>query len=240
MSYIEKLTTNNLVSFLRFMDCDKEKGARVSITRGVELEYEPNTELLFLQSMANKKKYGFLFSDHGLVQIFIDNDPKTPIVSMASEFGCFEQSASSIQFTKSIIGFMASIFKLDYLKDEFNHRQIILNEINKTIEKTENDKNATDEKIKDAFSALLFMNDDPSKLKEYLKTDYELMRYQNDIQAQNTYLQELYNHKNYHTKIQEYVNELALELFGTSLKTGTTRQDLKTELKNAIDNEFKA
>ncbi|MBQ9790494.1 MAG: hypothetical protein IJW24_02745 [Clostridia bacterium] len=244
MSYIEKLTANNLVSFLRFMDCDKEKGARVSITRGIDLEYEPNTELLFLQSMADKKKYGFLFSDHGLVQIFIDNNPQNPLVSMASEYGCFEQSASCIQFTKSIIGFMASIFKLDYLKDEFNHRETILKHLNEQITLVDQEKTEFEMHMNVLSGLMDDYNTKQNSLEKYLNADNQFMYFQHLISAQNEYLQELYNFKNYHSKIQAYVKELALDLFSTNIVTGEkiNKESFKKSLETitASTGEFQA
>ena len=231
--YIKKLTKEQLISFLKFFDCDKEHAARVSIVENNSMEYEPNQEILKLMTTIKERKFTMLYTDHGLVNIYKNCDPSEPMVSVDSEYGCFEQAASSIMFTKRLIGFMASIFKLDYLKNEYIRRDMILEEINAAIEKTDQDKMIIEMEMNHLGKIMEPMSKEPSKFQDYFREDLKYMRLQQDITAADSHLQELYNHKNYHSKIQEYISELGIELFGASLKTGTTTKSMLDSLNAA-------
>ena len=239
-NYISKLTQLNIISFLRLLDCDKEKIAGATIAEDQPVEGEPNTSLLKVASTLGSQKATLLFSNHGLVNMHKKCNPKDAISTFNNEYACFEQAPASINLTKCFIGFMASVFKVGYLKDEYDHRTMVLKVLEETIERVEELQAEFEERTMIMNTMLQRMTTDKTKSKLMTETYYSLMESEKLKDCYTDLLEELFNQQRYHEAIQEYTEELALDLFKTSLQSMTTTEDIKTGIEQSFKASYQA
>ena len=218
MGYIRKLKPKDMKRLCEMMT--PEKFLFASTKFNVPVEYEQDQDLLYFSTIEEKKNFTFVFSEHGLVNIFRKdkNGLDEPMHTTNSEYGCFETSGECLPLTKLFIGFMASLFKEEYLQSEFDRRIFLASLFENAKIQSEFDYSWSEKELEKISNDLDSISTDPRLDYNYSFGIIDYINKQYESNTNDDRVQEYTNHYTYHTSVAEYIDEIARDIFRYDVK----------------------